>query len=65
MAADALSVRSEFDFFAQKPVQTSVQETIETIFRTIASEDQSDLEFLYSRLKLYVYTFEYRTVFSR
>ena len=32
--------------FAQKPVQTSVQETIETIFRSIAYVDQSDLEFL-------------------
>jgi len=46
MAAEALSVSSEFDIFAQKPVQTSVQETIETIYRPIASVDQSDLEFL-------------------
>ena len=44
MAAEALLVSSEF--FAQKPVQTSVQETIETIFRPIVSVDQSDLEFL-------------------
>ena len=46
MTAEALSVSSEFDIFAQTPVQTSVQETIENIFRTIASVDQSDLEFL-------------------
>jgi hypothetical protein len=46
MAAEALSVSSEFDIFAQKPIHTSVQETIETIFRPIASVDQSDLEFL-------------------
>jgi hypothetical protein len=45
MAADALSVSLEFDIFAQIPVQTSVQETIETVFRPIASVDQSDLEF--------------------
>jgi hypothetical protein len=38
MAAEALSVSSEFDIFAQKPVQTSVQ--------SIASVNQNDLEFL-------------------
>ena len=46
MAADAMSVISDFDIFAEKPVQTSVQETIETIYRPIESVDQSDLEFL-------------------
>ena len=46
MAADALSVSSEFDIFSQKPVQTSVQETIETIYSPIASVDQRNLEFL-------------------
>ena len=45
MTAEALSLSSEFDIFAQKPVQTSVQETIETTYRPIASVDQSDLEF--------------------
>ena len=40
-----MSVRSEFDIFAHKPVQKSVLETIETIFRTIASVEKSDLEF--------------------
>jgi hypothetical protein len=45
MAAEALSVTSEFDIFAQKP--TSVQETIQNIFRPITSVDQSDLEFLF------------------
>ena len=45
MAAVALSVSSEFDIFAHKPVQTSVLETVETIFRPIASVVQSDLEF--------------------
>jgi hypothetical protein len=46
MAAETSSVSSEFHIFAPKPVQTSVQETIETVFRPIASVDQSDLEFL-------------------
>jgi hypothetical protein len=46
MAADALSVGSEFDIFAQKPVQTSVQEPVETISRPIASVDEGDLEFI-------------------
>ena len=41
-----MSVSSQFDIFAHKPVKTSVLETVETIFRTIASVDQSDLEFL-------------------
>jgi hypothetical protein len=48
MAAEALSVSSEFDIFAQKHVQTPVQETIETIFRSIASVDQIDQKFLIS-----------------
>jgi hypothetical protein len=39
MAAEALSVISEFDVFAHKPVQTSVLETMETLFRTIGSVD--------------------------
>jgi len=42
MAAESLSVGSEFDIFAQKPVQTSVQVTIETIYRPIASVEHSD-----------------------
>jgi len=46
MAAEALSVSSEFDIFTQKPVQTSVQETIETIYMPVASVVQSDMEFL-------------------
>ena len=46
MAAEALLVSSEFDNFAQKPVQTSVQENVETIYRPIASVDQCDLEFI-------------------
>jgi len=41
-----LSVSSEFDIFARKPVQTSVHETIETVYKPIAPVDQSDLEFL-------------------
>jgi len=45
MLAEALSVSSEFDIVAQKRVHASVQETIETIFRLIASVDQRDLEF--------------------
>jgi hypothetical protein len=36
MAVDAFSVSSEFEIFAQKSVQTSVQETIETIYRPTA-----------------------------
>jgi len=52
MAAEALSVISEFDIFAQKRVQTSVQETIETIFRPIASVNQKDLEFPLNMIRI-------------
>jgi len=48
MAAKALSVSSEFDIFGQKLVQTSVFETIATIFRPIVSVYPRDLEFLIS-----------------
>jgi len=41
-----LSVSSEFDIFARKPIQTSVLETIETVYKPNAPVDQSDLEFL-------------------
>ena len=54
MAAEALSVNSEFHIFAQKPVQTSVQETIETIFRPIALVDKSDLEFVIPSEYIYI-----------
>ena len=46
MAAESFSVSSVFDIFAHKPVQTSVQETVETIFRPVASVHQSDLDFM-------------------
>jgi hypothetical protein len=37
---------SEFDIFARKPVQLSIQETNVVHYKPIASVDQSDLEFL-------------------
>ena len=43
-----MSVSSEFEICAQKPLHTSVQEMMETIFRRIASVDQSDREFLFT-----------------
>ena len=46
MAADVVSVGTEFDIFATRPVQTSTLETTETAYKPIASLDQSDLEFL-------------------
>ena len=41
-----MSISSEFDVFARKPIQTSVVETIETVYKPIAPVEQSDLEFL-------------------
>ena len=46
MVAEALLVSSKFDIFAQNPVQASVKETVETIYRPIATVDQGDLEFI-------------------
>jgi len=45
-AAMSVSLSSEFDIFAPKPVQASVIETTEVCYKPIASVDQSDLEFL-------------------
>ena len=39
-------VSSEFDIFARKPVQESILETLDVVYKPIASDDQSDLEFL-------------------
>ena len=44
--ADILTVSSEFDIFTHKPLQTSVLETIETVYKSIAHGEQNDLEFL-------------------
>jgi len=45
-AADILTVSSEFDIFAHKPIQTLVLETIEAVYKPIAPVEHSDLEFL-------------------
>ena len=39
-------VSSEFDIFASKLVQESVHETVDVVYKLIASVDQKDLEFL-------------------
>ena len=39
-------VSSEFHIFASKPVQESVHETVDVVYKPIASVDQSDIEFL-------------------
>ena len=46
MAADVLSASTEFDIFATRHVQSSIIEMIETAYKSIASLDQRDLEFL-------------------
>ena len=40
-------VCSEFDIFARKPVQESILETLDFVYKRIAPVDQSDLEFLF------------------
>ena len=39
-------VSSDFDIFARKPIQTSVLETIQTVYKPIVPVEQSDFEFL-------------------
>jgi len=41
-----VSISSEFDIFARKPIQTAVLETVETVYKPIAPVEQSYLEFL-------------------
>ena len=54
---------TDFDIFAPKPRQIAIEGTIETIYKPIASIDQTDIEFLKTRdsetyidldLKLYI-----------
>jgi hypothetical protein len=45
-AAEILTVISDLDIFAHKPIQTSILETVETVYKPIAPVEQSDLEFL-------------------
>jgi hypothetical protein len=54
MSANAVSVSSELDIFATRPVQTSTLETTETAYKPIASIDQSDLEFLVPAYDTYI-----------
>ena len=39
-------VSLDFGIFARKPVQESILETFDIVYKPIASIDQSDLEFL-------------------
>jgi hypothetical protein len=39
-------VGTKFDIFAPKPVQSGVEQTIDTIYKPVASVDQSDLQFV-------------------
>jgi hypothetical protein len=39
-------VGTEFDIFAPKPIQSGVEQTIDTIYKPVASVDQSDMEFV-------------------
>ena len=48
MSANTVSVSSEFDIFASKPIQYAVADTTDVKYKPIASVDQSELEFLIS-----------------
>ena len=45
MSGDVEFITSEFDIFAQKPVQTAILETNVVHYKPIATVDQTDLEF--------------------
>ena len=46
MAEEPSFVGTEFDIFGRKPKQSSTVETNETIYRPVASVDQTDIEFM-------------------
>ena len=46
MAEEPYFVSTEFDIFDRKPKQSSTVQTNETIYRPIASVDQTDIEFV-------------------
>jgi hypothetical protein len=46
MSEAPLFVGTEFDIFAPNPIQSGVEQTIDTIYKPVASVDQSDLEFI-------------------
>jgi len=46
MADEPSFVDTEFDLFGHKPKQDSCLETTETIYKPIASVDQTNIEFL-------------------
>jgi hypothetical protein len=45
MSGDVEFVTSDFDIFAQKPIQTVILETHVIHYKPIATVDQNDLEF--------------------
>jgi hypothetical protein len=45
MSVQTPALSSDFDIFESRPVQTSVAQTTEIIYKPIASVDQNDLEF--------------------
>jgi len=42
----SVSLSSEFDIFAPRPIQTSIVDTAEVTYQPIASVEHSDLKFL-------------------
>jgi len=46
MAEEPSYVDTEFDFFARKAKQDSCLDTTDTIYKPIASVDQTDIEFV-------------------
>jgi len=43
---EVTSISIQFDIFMQRPIQTAVQCTVETVYKPLAPVEQNDLEFL-------------------
>jgi hypothetical protein len=44
--SEVTSINSQFDIFMHRPIQTAVQDTVETVYKPLAPVKQNDKEFL-------------------
>ena len=49
---EVASVSSEFDIFVQRPIQTAVLGTVETVYKPLAPKEQKNLEFFYLAIQI-------------
>ena len=44
--SEITSISIQFDIFRHRPIQTAVQDNVETVYKTLVNVEQNDLEFL-------------------